>query len=156
VIWFLLTSRPDLLPVDLKRQGRAEEHIALFYPHTDEERLAMFRAMQKKCGMQASSPEAEQFFVQHSSGLSGADVEAILTRARMKSALENGAVLSADALQSAIEDFIPPSYPTEIELQTLYAVLECTSKSLLPEAYRAIDRAELVRRTNELSALTKA
>ena len=32
VIWFLLTCRPDLLPVDLKRQGRAEEHIALFYP----------------------------------------------------------------------------------------------------------------------------
>ncbi len=30
VIWFLLTCRPDLLPVDLKRQGRAEEHIALF------------------------------------------------------------------------------------------------------------------------------
>jgi len=28
------------------------------------------------------------------------------------------------------EDFIPPSYPTEIELQTLAAVLECTSKSL--------------------------
>ncbi|MCX6636061.1 MAG: ATP-binding protein, partial [Acidobacteria bacterium] len=26
VIWFLLTCRPDLLPVDLKRQGRAEEH----------------------------------------------------------------------------------------------------------------------------------
>jgi len=25
VIWFLLTCRPDLLPVDLKRQGRAEE-----------------------------------------------------------------------------------------------------------------------------------
>jgi hypothetical protein len=27
------------------RQGRAEEHIALFYPDTDEERLAMLRAM---------------------------------------------------------------------------------------------------------------
>ena len=52
VIWFLLTCRPDLLPVDLKRQGRAEEHIALFYPQTDEERLAMFRAMQKKTGTQ--------------------------------------------------------------------------------------------------------
>src|SRR5579871_895492 len=155
VIWFVLTSRPDLLPVDLKRQGRAEEHIALFYPHTDAERLAMFRAMQKKCGMKIESAEAEQFFVQHSSGLSGADVEAILTRARMKSALENGAAIAAADIQAAIEDFIPPSYPTEIELQTLYAVLECTSRSLLPEAYRLMDRGELVRRTNELSALTK-
>jgi len=43
VIWFLLTCRPDLLPVDLKRQGRAEEHLALFYPDSDDERLALFR-----------------------------------------------------------------------------------------------------------------
>ena len=28
------TCRPDLLPIDLKRQGRAEEHLALFYPET--------------------------------------------------------------------------------------------------------------------------
>src|SRR2546430_5240796 len=34
VIWFLMTSRPDLVPVDLKRQGRAEEHLALFPPAT--------------------------------------------------------------------------------------------------------------------------
>ena len=26
ILWFLITSRPDLLPIDLKRQGRAEEH----------------------------------------------------------------------------------------------------------------------------------
>src|ERR1017187_3892898 len=136
VVWFLLTCRPDLLPVDLKRQGRAEEHIALFYPHTDDERLAMLRAMQKKSGMQIASPEAEQFFLKNSVGLSGADVQAILIRARMKSALENGTVLNEDDLKAAIEDFIPPSYPTEIELQTLYAVLECTSKSLLPDPYR--------------------
>ena len=35
IIWMLLTARPDLLPIDLKRQGRAEVHIPLFYP-TDE------------------------------------------------------------------------------------------------------------------------
>ena len=27
IVWMLLTSRPDLLPIDLKRQGRAEVHI---------------------------------------------------------------------------------------------------------------------------------
>ena len=37
IIWMLLTARPDLLPIDLKRQGRAEVHIPLFYP-TDEAR----------------------------------------------------------------------------------------------------------------------
>lgn len=155
VIWFLLTCRPDLLPVDLKRQGRAEEHIALFYPRTEEDRLAMLRAMQKKSGMQIASPEAEQFFLKHSVGLSGADVEAILVRARMKSALEGDAALDEDDLKSALEDFIPPSYPTEIELQTLAAVLECTSRSLLPDPYRTMDRAEVIRRTNELAAFSR-
>jgi AAA+ superfamily predicted ATPase len=155
VIWFLLTCRPDLLPVDLKRQGRAEEHIALFYPHTDEERLAMLRAMQKKSGMKIASTETEQVFLKNSVGLSGADVEAILIRARMRSVLENEAVLSEDDLKAALDDFIPPSYPTEIELQTLCAVLECTSKGLLPEPYRSMDRGDIIRRANELSTLTR-
>jgi AAA+ superfamily predicted ATPase len=156
VIWFLLTSRPDLLPVDLKRQGRAEEHIALFYPETAEERLAMLRAMQTKTGTKMPSPEAEKFFLEHSGELSGADVEAVLTRARMKSVLENDAAIDFDDLKSALEDFIPPSYPTEIEMQNLAAVLECTSRSLLPAKYRAMDRAEVVRRAKELAALSRA
>jgi AAA+ superfamily predicted ATPase len=155
VIWFLLTCRPDLLPVDLKRQGRAEEHIALFYPHNDDERLAMLRAMQKKSGLKIASPEAEQFFLKHAGGLSGADVEAILVRARMKSVLENDISIDEDDLKSALEDFIPPSYPTEIELQTLCAVLECTSKSLLPEPYRSMDRGHIIERVNALSGLTR-
>ncbi len=156
VIWFLLTCRPDLLPVDLKRQGRAEEHIALFYPETEEERLALLRAMQKKTGTQVNSPEAEKFFLEHSKGLSGADIEAVLIRARMKSALENDAAVDVDDIKAALEDFIPPSYPTEIELQVLAAVLECTSKGLLPEKYRFMDRAEIIRRANELAALSRA
>ena len=156
VIWFLLTCRPDLLPVDLKRQGRAEEHIALFYPHTDDERLAMLRAMEKKTGMQIASPDAEKLFLQRAAGLSGADVEAILVRARMKSVLENDAAIDEDDLKTALEDFIPSSYPTEIELQTLAAVLECTSRSLLPEAYRDVDRGEVIKRTNALSSLSRS
>jgi len=155
VIWFLLTCRPDLLPVDLKRQGRAEEHIALFYPDTEEERLALLRAMQKKTGTELGSPEAEKFFLEHSGRLSGADIEAVLIRARMKSALENQAAVRVDDLKAALEDFISPSYPTEIELQDLAAVLECTSRSLLPEKYRNMDRAEVVRRANALAALAR-
>jgi hypothetical protein len=51
--------------------------------------------------------------------------------------------------------FVAPSYPTEIELQNLVAVLECTSKSLLPAKYRQMDHSELVRRANELVALLR-
>ena len=155
VIWFLLTSRPDFLPVDLKRQGRAEEHIALFYPETPEERLAMVRAMQKKTGTKLASPDAEKFFLEHSGDLSGADIEAVLIRARMKSVLKNDPVINDEDLKSALEDFIPPSYPTEIEIQNLAAVLECTSRSLLPARYRDMDRAEVARRAKELALLSR-
>lgn len=155
VLWFLLTCRPDLLPVDLKRQGRAEEHIALFYPRTEPERLAMLRAMQKKTGMRVASEEAERFFLDHAGTLSGADTEAVLVRARMKSALEGDSAVDVDDLKAAIADFIPPSYPAEIELQNLVAVLECTSRGLLPEEYRDIDRGELQRRVAELLALAR-
>ena len=65
------------------------------------------------------------------------------------------AALGEDALKAVLEDFIPPSYPTEIELQNLVAVLECTSKGLLPEKYRAMDRGELIERTNQLAFLTR-
>ena len=153
VIWFLLTCRPDLLPVDLKRQGRAEEHIALFYPETEEDRLAMLRAMQRKTGTQLKSAEADKLFLEPGARLSGADIEAVLIRARMRSALQNESSVDADDLKSTLEDFIPPSYPTEIELQTLVAVLECTSKKLLPPKYRDMDRSEVVRQVKELTAL---
>src|SRR5207244_4982267 len=72
VIWFLLTCRPDLLPVDLKRQGRAEEHLALFYPDKEDERIAVFRAMQKKTGTVLTGTDAEQLFLRNTTSLSGA------------------------------------------------------------------------------------
>jgi SpoVK/Ycf46/Vps4 family AAA+-type ATPase len=154
VIWFLLTCRPDLLPVDLKRQGRAEEHIALFHPDTKEERAALLRAMQRKSGTELTAESAD-YFVEHSEGLSGADIEAVLTRIRMKDALSAAPGVEIDDVKAVLDDFVPPSYPTEIELQHLVAVLECTSRNLLPQKYRGADRTDLIRRVNELEALVR-
>ena len=77
----------------------------------------------------------------------------MLIRARLQRALENDASVDVDVLKSALEDFIPPSYPTEIELQNLVAVLERTSKKLLPQKFRDMDRSEVIRRVRELTAL---
>jgi AAA+ superfamily predicted ATPase len=155
VIWFLLTCRPDLLPVDLKRQGRAEEHIALFYPDTTEERVALLHAMQRKAGMAPFPEDIEKFFIEHAGSLSGADIEAVLVRSHMRSSLQNKSAVDAEDLKATLDDFIPPYYPTEIDLQNLVAVLECTSRSLLPKQYRDVERNELIRRTNELLALSR-
>lgn len=154
VLWFLLTCRPDLLPVDLKRQGRAEEHLGLFYPDSDDDRLAMLRAMQKKTGTSfVPQEEAEKSFLAHPNALSGADIEALLVRAKMRAVLARKTAPDTADLQAEISDFIPAASPTEIELQNLVAVLECTSRSLLPDKYRSTDRGEVIRRVNELKAL---
>ena len=115
----------------------------------------MLRAMQKKTGTQIQSSEAEKFFLESCGTLSGADIEAVLIRARMKSALDIDAAVDVEDLKSALQDFIPPSYPTEIELQNLAAVLECTSRSLLPRKYRDLDRGEVIQLANQLAALTR-
>ena len=48
LLWMLLTSRPDLLPIDLKRQGRAEVHLPLFSPPGEAEVAFMIRVMARK------------------------------------------------------------------------------------------------------------
>ncbi|HEX7070633.1 MAG TPA: AAA family ATPase [Rhodothermales bacterium] len=152
VIFFLVTARPDLMPVDLKRQGRAEEHLALFYPDSREEREELLRVMMKRTGIDMPLEEVPESLLNGERNLSGADMEALLTRAKFRAAAsdpENGRV-TGSILQEAVEDFIPPTYPQEVELQTLAAVLECTSKSLLPEKYRSMSREEVVRRVEEL------
>ena len=56
IVWMLLTCRPDLLPIDLKRQGRAEVHVPLFYPSEADEVRAMFVAMAAKLGVKLIFP----------------------------------------------------------------------------------------------------
>jgi AAA+ superfamily predicted ATPase len=156
IVWFLITSRPDLLPVDLKRQGRAEEHLALFYPQTDEEYESLFRIMLKKSGLQTPATSVRQV-IDDPAGLSGADIEAILARAMLVADLdaEGRPVASVEALRHTFADFIPATSALERELQILAAVQECTSREVLPAVYRQMDRSEVFARHNELRALLR-
>src|SRR6185295_3967842 len=85
IIWMLLTCRPDLLPIDLKRQGRAEVHIPLFYPSDQAEIRGMFVAMAKKLGASVSPEDVPE--IPQRGKLSGADVEGMVGRALRQSLL---------------------------------------------------------------------
>ncbi|MFB6246940.1 MAG: AAA family ATPase, partial [Salinibacter sp.] len=150
VIWFLVTARPDLMPVDLKRQGRAEEHLSLFYPSTREDREELLQVMMERTGVSLPMDEVPLELLEGDRTYSGADMEAILTRAAFRAAGDNDGTVTPDLLQATVNDFIPPTYPTEVELQQLAAVLECTSRDLLPERFRQMDRAEVVERLERL------
>ncbi|RKH11708.1 ATP-binding protein [Corallococcus sp. CA053C] len=154
IVWFLLTARPDLLPIDLKRQGRAEEHIALFYPQTDAERNELFQVMSRKTGVAVEG--VESFATLIPAGVrdfSGADIEAVMVRSKFRALADNRDQVTKDDLVAVLTDFVPPSYPLEIEMQNLVAVQECTSRSLLPENFRALDRDFISRRVRELKML---
>jgi len=153
IIWFLMTARPDLMPVDLKRQGRAEEHLALFAPSTEEERIELYTAMKKKTGLVTDTEEVPELIRKGKTRFSGADMEAALTRSKFKAATLGLPQVTLDVLNMTFADFIPPNYPEEIELQTLCAVLECTSRELLPDEYRDMDRSEISMRVEELKMM---
>jgi SpoVK/Ycf46/Vps4 family AAA+-type ATPase len=152
IVWFLLTCRPDLLPVDLKRQGRAEEHIALFYPETAEERLELIRTMAKKSRVTIEG-ELSEVVPKDLPQMSGADVEAALVRAKLRAVTDKREKVTATDLAETFADFVPPSYPLEVELQTLVAVAECTSRDLLPPSYRAMPRDQITTRIRELKMM---
>jgi len=152
IVWFLLTCRPDLLPIDLKRQGRAEEHLALFYPQSDAERDELYKVVAKKLKMTLDVPSFAAVLPKGAQ-LSGADIEAILVRSKF-AALNEGREQPTEAdVRTVVQDFVPPSYPLEIELQNLAAVQECTSRELLPEGYRVMERDVITRRIQELKSL---
>lgn len=54
-------------------------------------------------------------------------------RAKMNATVEGRAMVIQKDLEETIADFIPPSYPYEIELQNLVAAIECTSKEMVPK-----------------------
>ena len=196
IIWFLVTARPDLMPVDLKRQGRAEEHIGLFYPSTREDRVELLRVMMRKTGVDLDMGDVPEALLDGERTYSGADMEALLTRAKFRAATraldaetasgegpsvgdgadetaraalaaggdgqasDEGAAdgaapgrVTRQTLEAVVEDFVPPSYPLQVELQNLVAVMECTSRSMLPERFRGLDREATVRRIAELKRL---
>jgi SpoVK/Ycf46/Vps4 family AAA+-type ATPase len=140
IIWMLLTARPDLLPIDLKRQGRAEVHIPLFYPTDEAEIRQMFVIMAKKLGSTVAAEDVPA--IPQKGHLSGADIEGMVGRAWRISLLAGRDRITKAALAEVIAQFMPSTQGLERELQETAAMLECTDRQFLPEAIVAKMEAE--------------
>src|SRR5688572_7557945 len=109
ILWFLITCRPDLLPIDLKRQGRAEEHVPLFYPETAGAYDGSYHVRLKRLGITtdatsvSGAASAEVLL-----GMSGSDLEAVLVRATLEAEAAGVSEVTAEHLKAAFTDFIPP------------------------------------------------
>ena len=153
IIWFLITCRPDILPIDLKRQGRAEEHLALFYPETMDEKTDLFNTLVRKLKLKIQKVNIVDMFRRNHFDFSGADLESVLIRAKFLAAMNNHVFITKDDLEQTVRDFVPPAYPHEIELQNLVAVLECTSREMLPRRFQNLSREKLTQSIQELKLL---
>jgi AAA+ superfamily predicted ATPase len=132
IIWMLLTARPDLLPIDLKRQGRAEVHIPLFYPTEESEIRQMFVILAGKLGSRLSADDVPA--IPQRGQLSGADIEGMVGRAWRTSLLAGADHVTREALAGVIATFMPSTQGLERELQETAAMLECTDSQFLPAA----------------------
>jgi len=159
IIWIFATSRPDLLEVDLKRQGRLDVHIPLFPPGDSEGRAALFAAMARKLKM--GVPPEELPRLPDNDQIGGNEMEGILVRAlrtyeTAADAAERGKAETpslSSCIEGAISDFRPSAHVERLELMDLLAVKECTDARFLPGRFRALSLADVNGRIEALKTV---
>ena len=158
IIWIFATSRPDLVEVDLKRQGRLDVHIPLFPPGDAAGRATLFAAMARKLKLQIKPEELPP--LPDNDQIGGNEMEGVLVRAlrvyetaagRGGAGPGEGKPLRA-CIESAIADFRPSAHVERLELMDLLAVKECTDTRFLPERFRKLSLAEVNARIEALKA----
>jgi AAA+ superfamily predicted ATPase len=153
-LWVAMTSRPDLLAIDMKRQGRFGLCIPLFPAQGPEDVLDLFTTIARSKKIKLD--ESITSFIQDRIGerpLTGSDVEAVLARSKERAVLDGrDEDVRLEDLEEAVETFIDPLDPDLLSLQELAAVLACSDSRYLPETYRRTDRSVLM----EQFALAKA
>jgi len=150
IIWVFATSRPDLLEVDLKRQGRLDVHIPLFPPGDPKSRKDLFVAMARKLKIGVSPedlpdpPDDEQ--------VGGNEMEGILVRAlRLHETQGEGEEKPLpEIIREAIADFRPSAHVERLKLMDLIAVKEATDSRFLPPRFAKLSLAEVNERIARL------
>lgn len=145
-LWVAMTSRPDLLSIDMKRQGRFGLCIPLFPAQNAEDVLDLFTTVAKVRGIALG--EELLAYIRQVLGerpLTGSDTDAILTRAKERAVLDKrDAEVTRKDIEDAVNSFIDPLDPELLRLQELAAVLACSDRRYLPGRYQTADRAQLL------------
>ena len=149
IIWVFATSRPDLVEVDLKRQGRLDVHIPLFPPETPAEREALLLAIAKKLKLPLTAADLPPFTEDVTLG--GNELEGVLVRAlRVHELSAEPKPPLREVLTEVIKEVRPNPHTRKLEYMDLVAVKECTDVRFLPEKYRDLSPEELETRIDAL------
>jgi SpoVK/Ycf46/Vps4 family AAA+-type ATPase len=149
IIWVFATSRPDLLEVDLKRQGRLDVHIPLFPPQTAAERQALLLAVARKLKVPLTQEDLPS--LADGQDLGGNELEGILVRAlRVYELASDPRPPLKEILAQVFSEVRPSAHTRKLEYMDLVAVKECTDARFLPPRYRDMPPEELERQIDEL------
>jgi AAA+ superfamily predicted ATPase len=141
-LWVAMTSRPDLLAIDMKRQGRFGLCVPLFPAQNPGEVIDLFNTVAKVKNV-ALGDEIIAYIKENlgTRALTGSDVEAILIRAKERAVLANrDNDVQRQDLEDAVTSFIDPLDPDLLRMQELAAVLACSDRRFLPDQFRNGDR----------------
>ena len=142
IIWVFATSRPDLLEVDLKRQGRLDVHIPLFAPQTPEEQAALLLAIARKLKFPLTAGDLPPFT--DGQLLGGNELEGVLVRAlRLHELTDEPRRPIREILADVLKEVRPSPHTRKLEYMDLVAVKECTDARFLPQRYRELTPEEL-------------
>ena len=149
IVWVFATSRPDLLEVDLKRQGRLDVHVPLFPPETSEETRALLLAIARKLNFpltDADLPDLDEGLM-----LGGNEIEGVLVRAlRTYELAPEPRPALKEILAAVFREVRPSAHTRKLEYMDLVAVKECTDSRFLPARYRQLTPEYLEQRISEL------
>jgi len=149
ILWVFATSRPDLLEVDLKRQGRLDVHIPLFPPETPEEMRALLLAIARKLKFPLAESDIPDFTGQQQLG--GNEIEGVLVRAlRIFELTPEPKRPLKELLAEVMREMRPSAHTRKLEYMDLIAVKECTDARFLPARFLSMTPEELERRIEEL------
>jgi len=150
IIWIFATSRPDLVEVDLKRQGRLDIHIPLFPPVDKDERRELFFSMAKKLKLDITIDGLPE--LPFDGPIGGNELEGLLVRAIRRHALQKSGEERSfkDILNETAQSFRPSAHTSPMELMDLLAVKECTDQCFLPERFAGLGADEVERRISDL------
>jgi len=149
ILWVFATSRPDLLEVDLKRQGRLDVHIPLFPPQTPAEMRGLLTSVARKLKLPLAESDLPE--IPEGVALGGNELEGILVRAlRIYELSPEPRRPIKEILAQVFREVRPSAHTRKLEYMDLVAVKECTDSSFLPARYRDMPPEEIEQRIDEL------
>ncbi len=149
IVWVIITARPDRLEPDIKRSGRAGEHLPVFDNEgADKEDFLQYVMRRAGFDLAQFCDEQKKTFFESIEDYYPADFDHLVTELKRRKFLEGK--LTPALVLDEVKDFIPPDVARQREFQELLAVLECTSRELLPDKYAELSREEVQARINEI------